>query len=125
MTRARVLLCVALLALVALYAAWFGRDAQWVAVAVFALPPLWLAIALLRGAGARTGFWAGVLALLWFSHGIMVAWTRAPERMYALGEVALALAIVLAASLTGLRARFSKNNTPKDSMPKDSVPKGK
>jgi uncharacterized membrane protein len=123
-TRARSLLCVALLALVALYAAWFGRDAQWVAVAVFALPPLWLAIALLRGAGARTGFWAGVLALLWFSHGIMVAWTRPPERMYALGEVALALAIVLAASLSGLRARFSKNNASKNSASKGDVTKG-
>ena len=130
MTRARGLLCAALLALAVLYAAWFGGDAQWFAVAVFALPPLGLAIALLRGAGARTGFWAGVLALVWFSHGIMVAWTRAPERMYALGEVALAFAIVLAASLTGLRARFSKNNVPNDSLPKnneanDSVPKGK
>ena len=55
MTRARRLLALALLVLVALYAAWFGRDAQW----------------------------------------------------FALGEVALAVAIVLAASLTGLRARFA------------------
>ena len=108
MTRARRLLCVGLLALVVLYAAWFGRDAQWFALAVFALPPVWLAIALLRGGGARTGFWAGVLALLWFSHGVMVAWTRPPERMFASAEIALSVAIVLAASLTGLRARFSR-----------------
>ena len=107
MTRARRLLALALLVLVALYAAWFGRDAQWFALAVFALPPLVLAVALLRGGGARVGFWAGVLALLWFSHGVMVAWTRPPERWFALGEVALAVAIVLAASLTGLRARFA------------------
>ena len=112
MTRARSLLSAGLFALATLYAAWFGRGAEWVPLAVFALPPLALAIALLRGAGARTGFWAGVLALVWFSHGIMVAWTRPPERLFALGEVALALAIVLAASLTGLRARFSKRNTP-------------
>ena len=71
-------------------------------------PPLWLAIALLRGGGARTGFWAGVLALLWFSHGVMVAWTRPPERAFALGEVALSVAIVLAASLTGLRGTFRR-----------------
>ena len=50
---------------------------------------------------------AGVLALAWFSHGVMVAWTRPPERLYAWCEVALAVAIVLAASLTGLRARFA------------------
>jgi len=109
MTRARRLLALALFVLAALFAAWFGPGADWVALAVFALPPLWLAIALLRGGGARTGFWAGVLALAWFSHGIMVAWTRPPERLFALGEVALAVAIVLAASLTGLRARFSRS----------------
>ncbi|HEX2595004.1 MAG TPA: DUF2069 domain-containing protein [Luteimonas sp.] len=114
MTRARRLLALALFVLAALFAAWFGRGADWVALAVFSLPPLWLAIALLRGGGARTGFWAGVLALAWFSHGIMVAWTRPPERLFALGEVALAVAIVLAASLTGLRARFarSRNQAP-------------
>ena len=107
MTRPRRLLALALLVLAALYLAWFGRDAQWVALAVFALPPLLLAIALVRGGGARIGFWAGVLALAWFSHGVMVAWTRPPERLYAWCEVALAVAIVLAASLTGLRARFA------------------
>jgi uncharacterized membrane protein len=107
MTRARRLLTLALLVLAALYAIWFGRDAQWVALVVFALPPLLLAMSLLRGGGARTGFWAGVLALAWFSHGVMVAWTRPPERPFALGEIALAVAIVLAASLTGLRARFA------------------
>ena len=107
MTRARMLLAIALVALVALYAAWFVARAEWVALGVFAIPPAWLAIALLRGGGARTGFWAGVFALAWFSHGVMVAWTRPPERWLALGEALLAIAIVLAASLTGLRARFA------------------
>jgi len=115
-TRPRLLLMLALFVLVALYALWFGARAQWVALVVFAVPPLWLAIAMLRGGGARTGFWAGVLALVWFSHGVMVAWTRPPERAFALGEAALAVAIVLAASLTGLRARFAagsqRNRTP-------------
>jgi uncharacterized membrane protein len=114
----RQVLRVALLALVVLYGAWFGGarlgdgvapgDAsRWVALAVFALPPLLLALALPRH-GARAGFWAGVLALLWFSHGVMVAWTRAPERPLALAEVALALVVVFAASIPGLRARFGK-----------------
>ena len=57
-------------------------------------PPLWLGVALLRGGGARTGFWAGVLALAWFSHGVMVAWTRPPERLFACAEIALAVGIV-------------------------------
>jgi hypothetical protein len=34
--------------------------------------------------------------------------TRPPERGYALAEVALAVAIVLIASVPGLRARFAK-----------------
>lgn len=106
-TRRRWLLA-ALLGLAILYAAWFGRDLQWVALVVFCLPPLWLAVALLRGGGARTGFWAGVLALVWFCHGVMVAWTRPPERGFALLEVALAVAIIFTASINGLRARFSR-----------------
>jgi uncharacterized membrane protein len=110
-TRARRLLCAGLFALVLLYAGWFGRDAQWVALVVFALPPAYLGSRLLRDGGARTGFWAGVLALAWFSHGVMVAWTRPPERLFALGEVALSVAIVLAASLAGLRARFAKGDS--------------
>jgi uncharacterized membrane protein len=78
-----------------------------VALAVFALPPLLLALMLPRH-GARAGFCAGVLALLWFSHGVMVAWTRPPDRWPALAEVALALVVVFAASIPGLRARFAK-----------------
>jgi uncharacterized membrane protein len=114
MTPARRLLRVALLALALLYGAWFGAvrfdsAPQWVALAVFALPPLLLALALPRH-GARAGFWAGVLALLWFSHGVMVAWTRVPERWPALAEVALALVVVFAASIPGLRSRFAKKS---------------
>lgn len=105
MTTQRRMLIALLLMLVLLYAAWFGRPVQWVALAVFALPPLWLAIATMLGAW-RSGFWAGLLALLWFSHGVMVAWTRAPERGLALTEIALAVAIVLVASVPGLRVRF-------------------
>jgi uncharacterized membrane protein len=111
MTRARGILCVALFALTALYACWFARDGQWVALAVFALPPLACALACLRG-GARAAFWAGVLALLWFSHGVMVGWTRAPERGFALVAVALSVAIVLAASVPGLRRRFGGRARP-------------
>jgi uncharacterized membrane protein len=106
-TVARRILRLALLALVVLYGAWFGAASQWAALAVFALPPLLLALALPRH-GAHAGFWAGVLALLWFSHGVMVAWTRAPERWPALAEIALALAVVFAASIPGLRARFAR-----------------
>lgn len=117
MTPARRLMRVALMGLVLLYGAWFGgtrleaagstAPPQWAALVVFALPPLLLALMLPRH-GARAGFSAGVLALLWFSHGVMVAWTRTPERWPALAEVALALVVVFAASIPGLRSRFAK-----------------
>lgn len=110
-TSAR-LLAGALLALAVLYFAWFGRrPAPWAELVVFALPPLLLAAALawprLR---AHAGFWAGVLALAWFSHGVMVAWTRIAERGYALLEIALALLVVFTASMPGLRARFGRTH---------------
>ena len=106
MNPARQVVRAALCALVLLYAAWFGAAADWVALAVFALPPLLLALWLPR-APVLAGFWAGLLALAWFSHGVMVAWSRPGELWPALAEVALALAVVLAASVPGLRARFT------------------
>ena len=105
---ARRVLVVALVALAGLYLAWFGATpSPWAAWLVFALPPAALAVAGLRG-WRQAGFWAGVLALGWFSHGIMVAWTRAPERHFAVAEIVLALLVVFAASLPGMKARFSK-----------------
>ena len=107
MSDARALIA-ALLALAALYALWFWPDRhRLAALLVFALPPLLLALLAWRG-WRRAGFTAGVLALLWFSHGVMVAWTRAGERLPALLAAALAVAIVLLASLPGLRARLQR-----------------
>ncbi|MGY0613313.1 MULTISPECIES: DUF2069 domain-containing protein [unclassified Luteimonas] len=95
-----------LLALAALFAAWFADDARYLqALAVFTLPPLLLGIGVL--ARRRTApFWAGVLALGWFCHGVMLAWERPGDRAWALGEVLLALGIVFAANWPGLSARF-------------------
>lgn len=104
---ARVLVA-SLLALAAWFSAWFApRPAPWDELVVFALPPLLLAIA--RWRGRRTaGFWASVFALGWFSHGVMVAWSRPAEALYAWGEIVLALVVIFAVNLPGLRARFSK-----------------
>jgi uncharacterized membrane protein len=105
---ARRVLIVALIALTGLYLMWFGGAVSpWAPLLVFALPPAALAMAALRG-WRQAGFWAGVLALAWFSHGVMVAWSRAPERVFAVVEIVLALAVVFAASLPGIKARFSK-----------------
>ncbi len=107
MSKAARLSCLVLLMLATMYTAWFGGQGKWGAVLVFALPPALLAAAALRE-HARARFWAAVLALLWFAHGIMVAWTRPPERIYASAEIALALAIVFAACAPGIRARFAR-----------------
>ena len=107
---ARTLLACALLALVLLYVAWFVR-ADPVAALVFAGPPL--ALALLLGSAPRiVAFLSGVLALAWFSHGVMVAWSRPPERMPALAEVALALAVIGAGNYEAMRHRFGRRKAP-------------
>ncbi len=101
-------LALALSALAALYLPWFAGDRHMLAaMLVFALPAALLAVAAWRG-WARAGFLAGVFALLWFSHGVMTAWAQAAQRGFALAEIGLALAIVYAASIDGIRARFGK-----------------
>ena len=115
-TASRVL--IATLALLAtLFAIWFGRTPNpWVALAVFALPPALLAIG--RWRGRRTaGYWSSVFALFWFSHGIMVAYSRPAERWFALAEVALALVIIFASSGPGMRARLAQKKAEKANRP--------
>ncbi|HUH91244.1 MAG TPA: DUF2069 domain-containing protein [Lysobacter sp.] len=104
-------LVAALIALAVLYAVWFAPARDWAALVVFALPPLALGIAaMLRSRTAA--FWASVLALAWFSHGIMASWTHPSELAFGLLETLLALVVVYAANLPGLRARFSKKPPP-------------
>lgn len=103
----RVLLA-ALIGLTGLYLLWFGATPHpWVSLLVFALPPALLVAASLRGWRAAA-FWAGVLGLLWFSHGVMVAWSRPAERLFAVAEIVLALVAIFAASWPGLQARFGR-----------------
>lgn len=104
---ARSVLIASLALLAVLYLAWFGSLDEWIAAAVFALPVL-ACLAGVALARRTAGFWSGVLALAWFSHGVMVAWSRPAERGWALAEVVLSLAIVIAGSLPGLRARFGR-----------------
>ncbi|MFT4197753.1 MAG: DUF2069 domain-containing protein [Pseudoxanthomonas sp.] len=103
--RWRLLLALALLALALLYAAWMWNDRdRLAALLVFALPPLLFALAVLRG-GARAPFWAGVAALAWFSHAVMIAWAHPPQRGPAALAIALALAVVLLSAWPALAAR--------------------
>ena len=105
MKRARHVLMGALAALCVLYFFWFQHKPA--ALVIFALPValLLLGVALKR---RTAGFWSALFALLWFSHGVMVAWTRAPERGMAWIELLLAVVVVFSASLPGMQSRFAK-----------------
>ncbi|KRG64468.1 membrane protein [Stenotrophomonas humi] len=112
-SRARDLaLGLALLLLAALYAWWFRSDRHLPAVLlVFVAPPLLLLAGVaLQRAPAR--FWAGVLALFWFSHGVMSAWVHRDALLYAGIEIVLSLSIVALVSVPGMRARFAKKRSP-------------
>ena len=116
-TSASRVLIAALAALATLFAIWFGRTpSPWVALAVFALPPALLAMGRWRGR-PTAGYWSSVFALFWFSHGIMVAYSRPADRWFALAEVALALVIIFAASGPGMRARLAQKKAEKTKRP--------
>ena len=102
----RRLLIAALSALAALFAVWFRSDKHLLAsLLVFVAPPLLLALASLRG-GRRAPLWAGILALFWFCHGVMAAWSRPAEAGYAWAEIVLSLLVIAAANGPALRAKF-------------------
>jgi len=106
--RANRALIIDLLLLALLYSTWFYDDRHAIAaMLVFVFPPLGLVIGLLAGwRNARLS--AGLLALLWFSHGVMSAWTQPQRMLYAWLEIILALAVVMLVSVPGLRARFRR-----------------
>jgi uncharacterized membrane protein len=82
----------------------------WLATA-FSLPLLLTAVGMLvRRRSAR--FWAGVLALLYFCHGITEAWTLPSARFLGLGESALAVLVIVASCWDGMRTRFGGRAKP-------------
>ena len=100
-----------LLMLSAVFAIWFANDRHWLAShLVFTAPPLLLGVGLLiwRSARPRLAFWSSVLALGWFSHGVMSAWSHRNSMPWSCLEILLAIAVIFAASLPGLRARFGR-----------------
>ncbi|MFL9582984.1 DUF2069 domain-containing protein [Stenotrophomonas sp. AB1(2024)] len=97
-----------LLALAAVFAIWFAHDRHWLASQlVFTAPPLLLAVGVLSGRGKAT-FWAGVLSLFWFSHGVMSAWSHPETARWAWAELLLALAVIGVSSAPGLHRRFGR-----------------
>ena len=84
-----------------------GSSAWWVGALVFSLPLLPPAIAFVLGR-PRAPLWAGIVALLYFCHGI-AEWRASPGQWgWAATETALAVAVVMAAGWPGIAAKIAK-----------------
>jgi uncharacterized membrane protein len=102
----RRMLSAVLFAQALLYVAWFHDDRNVLAaMLVFVLPVALLLAGALAGS-ARAAFWAGVLGLLLFCHGVMTAWADPAQRWFAVAAIVLSVLAVFASSWDGLRARF-------------------
>lgn len=96
----------ALLGIAALFM--LGFRTQWQTAIFNALPPLLFATAIALRVRTAT-FWASIMALFWFSYGVMDAWTfQGSTRLHALGITALSVLVIVAGSWAGLLARFGK-----------------
>ena len=112
MSRSARITAVAVLAMLFLQLAWRlwlappAQAAPW-AMALFFCLPILPAVVLVAMRHRRAGFWGSLAALLYFSHGVMLAWSEPGVRALALAEATLAAVLVLAASWDGMRARFA------------------
>lgn len=106
MTGAHKTVLVSLLGIATLYT--LGFQGHWLRVSFNALPPLLFAAAIALRVRTAT-FWASIMALFWFSYGVMEAWAwQGSARLYALGITALSIVVIVAGSWAGLIARFGK-----------------
>jgi len=106
---------VALLALQWLWHAWLAppQPPAWAVALFFSLPILPAAVLLLIG-HRRAGFWGSLAALLYFSHGVMVAWSDPDVTGLAMAQILLSAVLVIAASWDGVRGRFAKRRDAPD-----------
>lgn len=110
-----------ILALALLQPAWH----LWLAPSTW-LPPVFVVVvmslpilpAVLLGLFRRpsAGFWGGVAALLYFSHGVMELWSNPAVTVLAWVETLLSVGLVVAASWRGLQARAAARR-PKAAEP--------
>lgn len=105
---------VVLAALQLAWHAWLAPPASvapWQMAAAF-LAPLLPALVLLVLRHRRAAFWGAVAALLYFCHGVMVAFVSPGERALGLAEAALSALLIVAASWDGLGRRFARRTAP-------------
>ena len=80
-------------------------------VAVVMSLPILPAVLLALFRRPSAGFWGGLAALLYFSHGVMEAWSNPTVTALAWTEVLIATALVFSASWPGLKARGEARRT--------------
>ena len=104
-TRVARILCLGLyfclFGLLVAWNAWLAPSAYFpVALVLLVMVfPLLLPLRGLLHGRPYTHLWAGLLALLYFAHGLMEAYANPAERLYAATEAVLALALFSAAML--------------------------
>jgi uncharacterized membrane protein len=102
-----VLLFVALCALQPAWYLWLAPPTQlapWLALTLMSLPLLPV-VALLTLRRPSALFWAGVVSLLYFCHGVMEGWTVAATRGLGIVEALIAFALVCAVGADGWQKR--------------------
>lgn len=100
----------ALLALQWLWHAWLAPPllaAPVMMAAAFSLPILPAAVLFAFG-HRQAAYWGALAALLYFTHGVMLAWASPAERGLAIAQTLLSIALVLSSSWEGVRARMLK-----------------
>ncbi len=96
------------IALVALQFAWYlviappTAGSPWLAIAL-TLPALLLPLLALRTGVARALFWVAFVALFYFCHGVVAAWTSPAARIPAIIECVLCVVSILAIGAIGKR----------------------
>ena len=76
----------------------------WMAITLALLPLAPVALLLALGRPSAL-FWAGVVSLLYFCHGVMEGWTVAATRGLGIVEALIAFALVCAVGADGLQRR--------------------
>jgi len=86
--------------------------AAWLVTLIFSFPLIPICILILIKHRTFT-FWGGTLALFYFCHGVMEAWTVRELWPLGVGEAAISVWVIMAASWDGMKARFSKKSAEK------------
>lgn len=98
------------IALIALEIAWYlwlappAGGRAWLALAI-TVPPLLLPLLALPSGITRALLWLGVVALFYFSHGVVAAWVAPDVRVPALIEALLCVVVIAALGWNARRGR--------------------